>query len=642
MATVAELGIKVASDADRATNDLKGLRQEAGLAENALAKLTKAAAALIGAYATWSVAEAIVRKFVDSTIEAERVQARLNAVLKTTGGVVGFTSDQLSQMATDLQRVTVYGDETVKSVQTMLLTFKNVRGEEFRQATEAALDMATVLGSDVESAAIQLGKALQDPINGVTALSRAGVSFSVDQKQLIKSLVETNDLAGAQGVVLKELTGQMGGAARAARQTLGGALLALGEAFGDLFEATGPQSNALRQSVELLINKITDPSFISAVQNLGAALFKAFADVIPVITDLLQRMSIFIASTNAAANDPILSRMRDQGDNATAYLAKRLNNENYSLAGPKTGYADVFAGYQPGASTAPTNAPASFGPTDDQISSQQKLRDSFDAMTASAIRQVQSLNAQAQAMGMSYKAGLELSTTSDLLSQAQEKGIPLTDDYRAQIDVLAESLVNAQIAADGMQVTLDNQTIWETTRNEIEKLNEMLDEGAISWETYARAVGETTANATSQALGAIANLASGLSSAFEDSKALSIATAVLKGAEAIASAYAEGNKYFGPAGGAAFAAVAAITAAANVAAVASTTKTSKSISGTSTGGTAAASTSAATTQRVGTTIILNGKASDTTSLGSVKSILDELSSELDGQGLQLVTKFKGE
>jgi hypothetical protein len=189
------------------------------------------------AFAASSVAIATVGAVVlRNTIEAERVQAQLAAALKSTGGAAGLTQAQLNGMAGELQRVTTFGDEAINSAQALLLTFTKIGGDVFPKAIEAAANMATALGTDLQSATTQLGKALNDPIRGVTALGRAGVQFSADQKAMIASLVETGRTAEAQRLILAELETQFGGSAVAARDTLGGALEGLRNAFGDLLE----------------------------------------------------------------------------------------------------------------------------------------------------------------------------------------------------------------------------------------------------------------------------------------------------------------------------------------------------------------------------------------------------------------------
>ena len=166
--------------------------------------------------------------------------AQVDAGLKSTGASVGFTSEKLQQMAADLQSKTLFGDEVIlKDATAQLLTFTNITGEQFEKTQVAALNLATRLDGDLKSASIQLGKALNDPVANLSALSRSGIQFSTEQKALIKSLAETNRLADAQNIILEELEKQYGGSAEAAAKAGAGPLIQLKNQLGDLMEEIG-------------------------------------------------------------------------------------------------------------------------------------------------------------------------------------------------------------------------------------------------------------------------------------------------------------------------------------------------------------------------------------------------------------------
>ena len=172
-------------------------------------------------------------------IQAKAI-AQVEAGLKSTGNQVGKTSKQLQQMAADLQTKTLFGDEEIlKNATAQLLTFTNIAGNQFEKTQEIALDLATRLDGDLKSASIMLGKALNDPVANLSALSRAGIQFSKEQKDLVKSLVETNRLADAQTIILAELEKQYGGSAEAARDTGAGALQGLAMQLSDISEDIG-------------------------------------------------------------------------------------------------------------------------------------------------------------------------------------------------------------------------------------------------------------------------------------------------------------------------------------------------------------------------------------------------------------------
>ena len=137
----------------------------------------------------------------------ELAETKLDATLKATGFAAGLTAEQLKTMASELQNVTTFGDETIISAQSMLLTFKDIGEDVFPRALESILDVSSAMGTDLQSSTIQIGKALNDPISGLAALSRVGIQFTEDQKDLIKGFVESGDKAQAQAVILKELKG---------------------------------------------------------------------------------------------------------------------------------------------------------------------------------------------------------------------------------------------------------------------------------------------------------------------------------------------------------------------------------------------------------------------------------------------------
>lgn len=166
--------------------------------------------------------------------------AQVEAGLKSTGEAAGFTSDELQKMASDLQTKTLFGDEVIlKDATAQLLTFTNIAGEQFARTQVAALNLSTRLDGDLKSASIQLGKALNDPIANLSALSRSGIQFSEEQKKVIKELAETNRLAEAQTIILNELEKQYGGAAEAAAQAGLGPFQQLGNQLSDVNEQLG-------------------------------------------------------------------------------------------------------------------------------------------------------------------------------------------------------------------------------------------------------------------------------------------------------------------------------------------------------------------------------------------------------------------
>jgi len=166
------------------------------------------------------------KKAVSAANDQLRVEKQLEAVIKSTGWAAWLTANEVKKMASSLQSVTTIWDETILAWQNMLLTFTQIWKDVFPQATETLLDMATTMNNwvtpsaeQLSAQAIQLWKALNDPIVWVTALSRVWVKFTEDQKWMIKTLTESWDIMGAQKIILKELSVEFGWAAKAQAET---------------------------------------------------------------------------------------------------------------------------------------------------------------------------------------------------------------------------------------------------------------------------------------------------------------------------------------------------------------------------------------------------------------------------------------
>lgn len=178
---------------------------------------------------------------LDEAREAQKVGALTNAVIKSTGGIANVTAKDVDKLSSSLSAKIGVDDEAIAAGQNMLLTFGNVRNEVgkgndiFNRATVAASDMAAAFGGDAVSNSKMLGKALNDPTEGVSALTRVGVSFTAQQKEQIKTLQASGDTLGAQKVILAELSKQTKGAAEATATS--GDKMSV--AFGNLQETVG-------------------------------------------------------------------------------------------------------------------------------------------------------------------------------------------------------------------------------------------------------------------------------------------------------------------------------------------------------------------------------------------------------------------
>lgn len=194
---------------------------------------------IAGAFAAKEVlnfASSAVRSFEES----QNAIAQTNAVLQSTGGIAGVTAKQVDDLSKSFEKSTTYSDEAVRSAENVLLTFTNISSKVLPDATAAVLDMSTALHMDLQSSSIMLGKALQDPIHGMTALSRVGALNRDDFERLNNEWKDgTVPLAQQQRELLSALSKEFAGSASAAADTYAGKIAKLKNQWDDLKEGIG-------------------------------------------------------------------------------------------------------------------------------------------------------------------------------------------------------------------------------------------------------------------------------------------------------------------------------------------------------------------------------------------------------------------
>jgi len=187
------------------------------------------------------LATVAVKKF----FAQEVATAKLQSSFESMGASAWTSMDALQGLADSIQATSTFGDEAVESMQAVLLTFGQIKNQGeganavFDRTTQVTADMAALMETDLQSAAIMLGKALNDPVANLGALSRSGVQFTADQKELIKGLWESGDALGAQKVILEELERQFGGTAEAVANTASGKWQQAMNKMGDSMEIVG-------------------------------------------------------------------------------------------------------------------------------------------------------------------------------------------------------------------------------------------------------------------------------------------------------------------------------------------------------------------------------------------------------------------
>ena len=285
--------------------------------------VAKIGGAIAGAFAVAKIA-GFASESLKIAEAAATAQSRLEAVAEATGVFGDATetvTNRLSDFAKSQEMRLATDDKVIKGVQAQLLTFKALSetadetGGVFDRVTVAAFDMAAAGFGNAESNATALGKALEDPAKGLTALSRTGTVFTEQQQEQIRAMQEAGDLAGAQEMILAELESQYGGVA-AATADASDQLAIAGENIKENFGAALlPVFNELVQGLLPVFEEIGTALGTAmedaqpALMSLGEAIPPLLESLIPLIPALVSIAELFIELVAAAL--PFITQILD-------------------------------------------------------------------------------------------------------------------------------------------------------------------------------------------------------------------------------------------------------------------------------------------------------------------------------------------
>lgn len=306
-----EVGDKGKKEFDRIEREAKDASDAGGHHFGAMAAGITGALAGIGF-------GALISSSVSAANESAAGMAKLQQIITSTGGAAGFTADQMASMATDLSFKIGVDDDDIIAAEGVMSTFRNVSGDTFTRATALGADMASVFGGDLSSASMRLGKALNDPTKGISALSKVGVTFTAEQKEQIKAMQAAGDMAGAQAIILDELQNEVGGAAEAS--ATGAQKMSV--AFGEMKESLGGGiASALDVAAPAMVDLMTElqAPLEDLGKSLGTAIGPLFDALGPALADLISGLSpVFdglssIIKTLAPLLDPLVTVLTTVG-----------------------------------------------------------------------------------------------------------------------------------------------------------------------------------------------------------------------------------------------------------------------------------------------------------------------------------------
>ena len=231
----------------------------------------------------------------------QKAFAILTSQVKATGGAAGYSAEQLSAMAMQMERTTTFSHEQIEGAQSELLAFTNITGERFKKTLQVSADFAAVTGRNLPDAIRTLGEAINNPVQAMGRLTSAGVSLTKQQEAMIKTMASSGDLIGAQNTLLKDLQTSYGGAAEAARNTIGGALEGLKNQFNDLIDGSDGSFNGAIGAINQLTATLQSPQVKEGFATLVSAIAQTVswaAKAVSAFVQMGQGLGILMAKIN--------------------------------------------------------------------------------------------------------------------------------------------------------------------------------------------------------------------------------------------------------------------------------------------------------------------------------------------------------
>jgi len=532
-------------------------------------------AAVSAGTAIATVLVAGLRASVTEAAAAEQAHLKLEAVLRGTGFAAGLTKAQLDAEAESLKGRTGIDDDKIRDSMAVMLTFRQVQGDTFRQAMTMAADLSKLLGQDLQSSVLQLGKALEDPESGLLALRRAGVSFNDAAKETIKQMVAVGREGEALELILKTMRQQgIDRVAEAMNTGYVGSMNRAGNAYNDLLKAIGNTALVREPTLAFLDALATRLDRIKSAIESGNWVM-ALARINPLTAPLANLMPLPAkGAPGAAPGTPLtappeesrasieLGRQEDMRDRAIAAASgvskregagwealekfwkefvKALQQQAATL-GMTTEQAKLYEAAQLGISGAQLEAAKAAVATIEQYRTEQEALQSLEAQ-ASAERAAQE---RAEA-ALKTRAEREIVEMEERLARLATENMTEIELIQTQLDAKS-ALLNAAYAKK-----LIDEEMFESQSLLI------LAKYAKAKTTVEKSEQQQRFSGAAQALGNMSSLMQSHNRAtFEAGKVFAIGQALVRGYLAVQEAYEDGMRTGGFWWAAAYAAAATV------------------------------------------------------------------------------------
>lgn len=203
--------------------------------------------------------------------DSETAAAQWGVALKASGGIAGWTGEQLKAMQEQMSGG-LFGKGAIRDAQTELLRLDQVRGTVFQHTLETGKNLATAFyGGDLQSAIHALGYAIQAPEMGLQRLQRSTHLFNESQIESIKNVAKSSGTLEAQRQILDLLDQKLGAVGETMSQTLTAKLGALSRAWGAIGKEEG--------QIFLPLQHLGTDIMQGVVETFGGGLGPIFADL---------------------------------------------------------------------------------------------------------------------------------------------------------------------------------------------------------------------------------------------------------------------------------------------------------------------------------------------------------------------------
>jgi hypothetical protein len=277
--------------------------------------VTAGAAAVVAAIIGVAVA---AMKSLQAFVRTEKILMRLEAAFRSTGMAAGKTARQMREFAADVSKTSLAPENEILEAAALISTFQNIVGENFEKAIKVSNDMAIAMGTNTKSAALQLSKALAQPLTGLQSLREIGILFTDEQKDMIVAMNRAGETAAAQNAVFEILAENGIDGNSEATDTLSGKWTQLVNASEGLLSAVGELIAAEGSLIDMITEVVVNLQNLAEATRYVAAQYKIVTDTQNALEDAFASGNLSIERfqniLKKASNEQIkLERERDKG-----------------------------------------------------------------------------------------------------------------------------------------------------------------------------------------------------------------------------------------------------------------------------------------------------------------------------------------